>query len=112
MWAGVARDESAPCSTHGRGARSPLAALLAQVARCGYLLDVQGKGYSSRLKLLLHTGRLVFIARRPWQVRAAPAAAAASRRGLEWLGVARRGSSARLGVARLSMYTHPAPRCH
>jgi len=41
--------------------------LIEQVGACGYLLDVQGKGYSSRLKLLLHSGRCVFYARRPWQ---------------------------------------------
>lgn len=41
--------------------------LEAQVRACGYLLDVQGKGYSSRLKLLLHTGRPVFLVARPWQ---------------------------------------------
>jgi hypothetical protein len=38
----------------------------AQARTCQYLLDIQGKGYSSRLKLLLHTGRTVFIVRRPW----------------------------------------------
>ena len=41
--------------------------LIEQIERCGYLLDVQGKGYSSRLKLLLFSGRCVFIASRPWQ---------------------------------------------
>ena len=41
--------------------------LLEQVSRSAYLLDVQGKGYSSRLKLLLHSGRVVFIAARPWK---------------------------------------------
>ena len=38
-----------------------------QAGTFGYLLDIQGKGYSSRLKLLLHTGRPVFIAQRPWK---------------------------------------------
>ena len=47
--------------------RAQYRTLLEQTARCGYLLDVQGKGYSSRLKLLLHTGRLIFLAARPWQ---------------------------------------------
>ena len=51
----------------GDGGRPQHRSLLEQVARCGYLLDVQGKGYSSRLKLLLHSGRLVFIVARPWQ---------------------------------------------
>ena len=41
--------------------------LAEQVQGFPYLLDVQGKGYSSRLKLLLHTGRVIFIAKRPWQ---------------------------------------------
>ena len=35
-------------------ARPQHRSLLEQVARCAYLLDIQGKGYSSRLKLLLH----------------------------------------------------------
>lgn len=38
-----------------------------QTRRYGYLLDIQGKGYSSRLKLLLHTGRPVFVVQRPWR---------------------------------------------
>mmetsp|Transcript_22586 Transcript_22586/g.68881 ORF Transcript_22586/g.68881 Transcript_22586/m.68881 type:complete len:374 (-) Transcript_22586:295-1416(-) len=38
-----------------------------QVRRCAYLLDIQGMGYSSRLKLLLHSGRPIFIVARPWQ---------------------------------------------
>ena len=36
--------------------------LAEQVARFRYLIDIQGKGYSSRLKLLLHSGRPIFIA--------------------------------------------------
>jgi hypothetical protein len=40
--------------------------LAEQVGRYRYLLDVQGKGYSSRLKLLLHSGRAVFVVRSPW----------------------------------------------
>ena len=40
--------------------------LAEQVARFRYMLDIQGKGYSSRLKLLLHTGRPIFVAARPW----------------------------------------------
>ena len=40
--------------------------LLEQVASSAYLLDIQGKGYSSRLKLLLHSGRPVFLVARPW----------------------------------------------
>lgn len=37
-----------------------------QLGAFRYALDIQGKGYSSRLKLLLHSGRPVFVARRPW----------------------------------------------
>ena len=38
----------------GPAARPQHRSLLEQVSRCAYLLDIQGKGYSSRLKLLLH----------------------------------------------------------
>lgn len=38
-----------------------------QVRRFRYLLDIEGKGYSSRLKLLLHSGRAVFVVARPWR---------------------------------------------
>ena len=37
-----------------------------QVARWGALLDVEGKGYSGRLKLLLHSGRPLLVQDRPW----------------------------------------------
>ena len=39
-----------------------------QVSRCAYQLDIQGKGYSARLKLLLHSGRC--MTRRPKDVGA------------------------------------------
>ena len=51
----------------GGAAEAAHRTLLEQVASYAYLLDVQGKGYSSRLKLLLHAGRPLFIARRPWE---------------------------------------------
>ncbi len=37
-----------------------------QAARWGALLDVEGAGYSGRLKLLLHAGRPVLVQDRPW----------------------------------------------
>ena len=37
-----------------------------QVARYAYLLDIEGNGYSGRLKLLLHAGRPLFLVTRPW----------------------------------------------
>lgn len=38
-----------------------------QARRWGALLDVEGKGYSGRLKLLLHSGRPVLVQDRPWR---------------------------------------------
>ncbi len=38
-----------------------------QAARWSALLDVEGKGYSGRLKLLLHSGRPVLVQERPWR---------------------------------------------
>lgn len=38
-----------------------------QVRRWSALLDVEGKGYSGRLKLLLHSGRPVLVQDRPWR---------------------------------------------
>lgn len=43
------------------------APLQAQVAAYSAMLDLQGKGYSSRLKLLLHAGRPVLLVARPWR---------------------------------------------
>ena len=37
-----------------------------QAARWGALLDVEGVGYSGRLKILLHAGRPVLVQDRPW----------------------------------------------
>lgn len=37
-----------------------------QVRRWALLLDVEGRGWSARLKLLLHSGRPVLVADRPW----------------------------------------------
>jgi hypothetical protein len=39
----------------------------AQVARFRYLIDIEGIGYSGRLKYLLHSGRPILIQTRPWQ---------------------------------------------
>jgi hypothetical protein len=41
--------------------------LAEQVARWGLLLDVEGNGWSARMKLLLHSGRPVFVQDRPWR---------------------------------------------
>jgi len=38
-----------------------------QVRRWGLLIDLEGNGWSARLKLLLHSGRPVFMQERPWQ---------------------------------------------
>lgn len=50
------------------GTRSgPLMGMPDQVAMYRYLIDVQGRGYSARLKLLLHSGRPVLLQARPWR---------------------------------------------
>jgi hypothetical protein len=41
--------------------------LAKQVARWGLLIDVEGNGWSARLKLLLHSGRPLFVQDPPWQ---------------------------------------------
>jgi hypothetical protein len=41
--------------------------LAQQTRRWSALIDVEGKGYSARLKILLHSGRPVFIQDRPWR---------------------------------------------
>lgn len=41
--------------------------LVEQVQRWAFLLDVEGNGWSARLKLLLHSGRPVLVADRPWR---------------------------------------------
>ncbi|MEW9835756.1 glycosyl transferase family 90 [Mesorhizobium marinum] len=38
-----------------------------QVAQYRYMIDVEGSGYSGRLKLLLHAGRAVLVIDRPYQ---------------------------------------------
>jgi hypothetical protein len=38
-----------------------------QVRRWWLLFDIEGRGYSARLKLLLHSGRPVLIQERPWR---------------------------------------------
>lgn len=38
-----------------------------QVATYRYMIDVEGTGYSGRLKLLLHTKRVVLMQERPWR---------------------------------------------
>jgi len=40
--------------------------LAEQVRRWAVLLDVEGRGWSARLKLLLHSGRPVLVQERPW----------------------------------------------
>lgn len=41
--------------------------LVEQVQRWGLLLDVEGNGWSARLKLLLYSGRPVLVVDRPWR---------------------------------------------
>jgi len=38
-----------------------------QVATHRYMIDVEGAGYSGRLKMLLHTKRVVLVQERPWR---------------------------------------------
>jgi hypothetical protein len=38
-----------------------------QITRWALLLDIEGRGYSARLKLLLHSGRPLLVQDRPWQ---------------------------------------------
>jgi Glycosyl transferase family 90 len=38
-----------------------------QASRWSSLIDIEGRGYSARLKILLHSGRPVFIQERPWR---------------------------------------------
>ncbi|RKS80166.1 glycosyl transferase family 90 [Motilibacter peucedani] len=45
----------------------PPMSLPEQVAAWGALLDVEGRGWSARLKLLLHSGRPVLVQERPWR---------------------------------------------
>jgi hypothetical protein len=41
--------------------------LAEQIRRWAALIDVEGNGWSARLKLLLHSGRPVLVADRPWK---------------------------------------------
>lgn len=38
-----------------------------QISRWKYLIDVEGQGYSARTKILMFSGRVLFIADRPWK---------------------------------------------
>lgn len=38
-----------------------------QAARYRYFIDIEGNGYSARLKLLLHSGRVVLLQDAPWR---------------------------------------------
>ena len=38
-----------------------------QIRRWALLLDIEGRGYSARLKLLLHSGRPLLVQERPWE---------------------------------------------
>jgi hypothetical protein len=51
---------------HGTAVGSKLS-MPEQVALWSALLDVQGTGYSGRLKMLLHSGRPVLVVDRPWR---------------------------------------------
>lgn len=59
----VARTDGGPLGTSAGNALT----LDQQVRRWSALLDVEGKGYSGRLKLLLHSGRPVLVQDRPWR---------------------------------------------
>jgi Glycosyl transferase family 90 len=61
-WVGDA-SRGVALATSGDNAMS----LAQQVARWDALIDVEGTGYSGRLKLLLHSGRPVLVADRPWR---------------------------------------------
>lgn len=52
-----------PTAGAAAGAFLPMAE---QVRLFGLSVDVQGKGYSSRVKFLLHAGRPLLLAKRPW----------------------------------------------
>lgn len=38
-----------------------------QISRWKYLIDIEGQGYSARTKILMFSGRVLFIADRPWK---------------------------------------------
>ncbi len=56
---------------HGSPEKNPFAgtglSMDAQAARFRYLIDVEGKGWSARLKYLFHSRRPVLVQDRPWQ---------------------------------------------
>ena len=56
-----------PDSSRLRSAGGNSLTLDEQARRWSALLDVEGKGYSGRLKLLLHSGRPVLVQDRPWR---------------------------------------------
>jgi Glycosyl transferase family 90 len=56
-----------PSQTRLSSAANNHLSLAEQVRRWSLLLDVEGRGYSARLKLLLHSGRPVLIQERPWR---------------------------------------------
>ena len=56
-----------PAQSRFRSSAGNSLTLAEQAGRWGALLDVEGKGYSGRLKLLLHSGRPVLVQDRPWR---------------------------------------------
>lgn len=66
--AGTADDRpAAPAADAAAGGGSAgFISMEEQVRTFSFSLDVQGKGYSSRVKFLLHAGRPLLLAHRPW----------------------------------------------
>lgn len=51
----------------GRGSSGNVMSMPEQVSRFRYLIDIEGAGYSGRLKMFLHSGRPVLVQQRPWR---------------------------------------------
>lgn len=51
----------------GRGSSGNVMSMPEQVSRFRYLIDIEGAGYSGRLKMFLHSGRPVLAQQRPWR---------------------------------------------
>lgn len=51
----------------GRNSSGNVMTMPEQVSRFRYLIDIEGAGYSGRLKMFLHSGRPVLVQDRPWR---------------------------------------------
>jgi len=49
------------------GTSKTLLSMPGQVKRYRFLIDIEGVGYSGRLKILLHSKRVLFVQERPWR---------------------------------------------